>query len=214
MLAFWRERSAASWQQQDHALILMAAAALGALLKHVVPPSQESRWRDAIDNVTGLPKARKFVTDLPRHFARLDQDGLPGTLIVLSIDGFAQLKARLGRKATEEMLRQAADLLNRTTRPTDVVARLAPDEFALWLNGADHMTAAERAEHLRLAAPPVLATGLVGQELSTSVSIGIATRNPGSPETIESLMNRADLALHEAKSAGPGRWRVSHEAVG
>jgi GGDEF domain-containing protein len=76
------------------------------------------------------------------------------------------------------------------------------------------MTAAERAEHLRLAAPPVLGGGPARQGLSTSVSIGIAARHPGSTETIQSLMSRADFALHEARSAGPGLWRVSHEAVG
>jgi diguanylate cyclase (GGDEF)-like protein len=213
VLAFWREVGAKPWRQQDHALVLMTAAMLTAAIGHIAPP-RRTTWRNATDGLTGLPRARKFAADLPRHFARLDKDRLPGTLIVASIDGFSQLNARFGRKATEEMLREVARLLNRITRPTDVVARIGPDEFALWLNGADHLTAAERAEQLRVAAPHVLAVVLQEPNVSASLSIGIAARQPGSTETVAGLLCRADYALHEAKSAGPGLWRVSREKVG
>jgi diguanylate cyclase (GGDEF)-like protein len=212
VLVLWREAGAKAWKTQDHPLVLTVAAAIGAVLKVASPSPKEKPWQAIADLVTGLPKARKFVADLPRHFARLDREGLPGTMILVSIDGFSQLQTRLGRKGTDELLRQTAVLLNRVSRPTDVVARLDDNEFAVWLNGADHFTAAERAEQLRADAPHSLAIAAQGQPIS--LSVGIAARRSGSPEMVNILLQRADYAMHEAKKAGPGLWRVSQEEVG
>jgi diguanylate cyclase (GGDEF)-like protein len=212
ILVFWRRIDAKPWKQQDHHLLLTIAAALSAFVKNGGSSPKESPSRSAIDIVTGLPKARKFVADLPRHFARLDREGLPGTMILVSIDEFSRLNSHLGRKGIEEVVRQTAEILNRMSRPTDVVARISDDEFAVWLNGADQFTAAERAEQLRADAPRILAFASRG--IPVSLSVGIAPRRPGSPETVHILMQRADVAMHEAKKAGAGLWRVSQEHVG
>jgi diguanylate cyclase (GGDEF)-like protein len=190
-------------------LVLMAAAALEAWALYAERP-KELAWRRTVDDLTGLPRARKLVEDLPRHFARLDRDGLPGTLIIANIDGFKKINETFGRGGGDDMLRRAAMFFQRLTRPTDVVARIGGDEFAIWLDGVDQFTAAERAERLKANAPG-LAVGLQKPELHVSLSIGIATRQPGSNETISSLMRRADSAMHEARDIGPGNWRMSQE---
>jgi diguanylate cyclase (GGDEF)-like protein len=213
VLVFWREKEAKPWKKQDYALILTAAAALSALLTHGAQSADTTR-RGLVDNTTGLPTARKFVADLPRHFARLDRERLPGSLIVVNVDGFDSLVARLGRKAGEMVLQHTAELLIRVTRPADLIARLEDDEFAIWLSGADHFAAAERAEQLRVDGPGVLSTAVQGRVPSASLSVGIATRQPGSKETTGSLLRRADFALNEAKAIGPWTWRVSQEVVG
>jgi diguanylate cyclase (GGDEF)-like protein len=209
VVAFWRKIGAEPWEKQDHKLVLMAAAALGALALYTVRP-KESAWRRPVDDLTGLPRARKLVEDLPRRFARLDRDRLPGTLIIASIDGFKKINEAVGRAAGDDMLRRAALVFQGLTRPTDVVARIGGDEFAIWLDGVDQFTAAERAERLK-ADVPALAAGLQKPELHVSLSIGIATRQAGSNETINSLMRRADYAMHEARDIGPGNWRLSQE---
>jgi diguanylate cyclase (GGDEF)-like protein len=214
VLAFWREKGAKPWKKQDHALVLTAAAALTALLTQGAQAQTDTPWRTVTDSLTGLPKARKFVAELPRHFARLDREGLPGTLIVVNIDGYDPLVAHFGRGVGDAVLQQTAALLIKVTRPADLVARLRKDEFAVWLGGADHFAAAERAEQLRVDGPGALSIATQIGIPPLSLSVGIATRQPGSMETPGSLMRRADYALHEAKAAGPGTWRVSHEVVG
>ena len=84
-----------------------------------------------------------------RRFDRLDRDGLYGTLLVVGLDGLRRLNAEGGRlrRATPPWSPPAA-ALNNGVRPTDVTARLSGDLFALWLDGADHFAAAERAEVL------------------------------------------------------------------
>ncbi len=107
-----------------------------------------------------------------------------------------------------------AALLRETVRPTDLVARLGGDEFALWLDGADELTAAERAESLRLRTPLALAhlrDGVPGMP-ALGMSIGIATRRPQLGEDIEMLMHRADTVMYEVKRAGRGQWKVSQSS--
>jgi diguanylate cyclase (GGDEF)-like protein len=214
VLVFWREQMAKPWKKQDHALVRTAAAALSALVSNGAQLRKEPIRRGPMDHLTGLPKARKFVADLPRHFARLDREELPGTLIVVNIDGLDCLVARLGRAVGDLVLQQTAALLVRVTRPADLVARIGTDEFAIWLSGADHLAAAERAEQLRVDGPGSVAVAVPAGIPPFSLSVGIATRLPGSRETPGSLMRRADYALHEAKAVGPGTWRVSREVVG
>ena len=187
----------------------MTAAVLGALPPNAARPL-EPAWRGAIDDLTGLPRARKLVEDLPRHCARLDRDGLPGTLIIASVNGLKRINETFGQGIADDVLRQVAKFFQALTRPTDVVARVGGDEFAIWLNGVDQYIAAERAERLKADAP-LVASALQKPELDVSLSIGIATRQPRSSETINSLMRRADYAMHEARNAGPGNWRVSQE---
>ena len=76
------------------------------------------------------------------------------------------------------------------------------------------MTAAERAERLRIDAPNVL-TEMTGLEIPVlTLSMGIATRRAKSGEDIEALMRRADAAMYEVKRSGRGHWRVAPDEGG
>jgi diguanylate cyclase (GGDEF)-like protein len=143
---------------------------------------------------------------------RLEREGLSGTLIYADLDFFKQVNDRFGHEHGDQALRAAAELLRELVRPTDLVARLGGDEFGLWLNGADHMTAAERAEWLRLHAHAKLAEVVPESNPPLSFSIGIATRQAGSGEEIEDVMRRADTAMYQVKQNGRGHWRVAPAA--
>jgi GGDEF domain-containing protein len=94
-------------------------------------------------------------------------------------------------------------------RPTDLVARVGADEFAVWQDGMDQLTAAERAD--------MLCTRRMFQDLpdghGVTLSVGIATRAPGSGEDIRTLLRRAHMAAREVKGKGGGGWRVAQGAA-
>ncbi|MBN8898671.1 MAG: GGDEF domain-containing protein, partial [Rhodospirillales bacterium] len=55
-------------------------------------------------------------------------------------------------------------------------------------------------------------TDITGSDVpQLSLSIGIASRRPGSPEPIEALLRRGDLAMTDVKRNGRGHWRVALE---
>ncbi len=202
-LVMWRMPGARPWEARDHT---MAAAAGSLLLLMLTPGPAES----AIDRLTGLPNRLYFLDEIDRHIERLDKDDLPGTLLLVDLDGLQQVNEGYGREAGDWLLSRTATLLRAMVRPADLVARVGDDEFALWLDGTDHLTAAERAENLRgrrLTLPEQLSGGAsVGQTLS----IGIASRLPGGGEDGATLLRRARMATYEVKQAGGAGWRVSH----
>jgi diguanylate cyclase (GGDEF)-like protein len=163
-----------------------------------------------IDTLTGLPNRRAFLTELARRIERLDRDGEPSTLLCANLDRFRALNARLGPAVGDSVLVAVAALLGSTLRPTDLIGRLGGDGFGMWLSGADHMTAAERAETLSLSVPAAVTTLLGQDDHGIGISIGIAARNLGSFETVEMLVRRADRAMQAVKDGGRGHWRVAH----
>jgi diguanylate cyclase (GGDEF)-like protein len=197
-LLLWRAPRSRPWTEADHDL-----AAAVAMLLHLAIGS--GMGRPGIDRLTGLPNRRWFLDEADRHIDRLDLDGTVGTLILIDIDDLRDVNLTAGRAQGDRVLVRLASQLRGMVRPTDVIARVGADEFALWQDGMDHLTAAERAE--------LLCSRHLFQDLpqgeGVTFSIGIASRRPGSAEDVRTLLRRAHMAAREVKSSGGGGWRVS-----
>ncbi len=207
-LCVWRSAGAVPWTQEDALLASSATAITRVVLEHEAIQRELAR-QARTDPLTGLLNRRSFVEEVNRRIDRLDRERLPGTLIYVDLDHFKRLNDCCGHDIGDEALVQTAALLRNTVRPADIVARLGGDEFAMWLDGSDELTAAERAERLRLDAPAMLAANLPLLAPALSTSIGIAARHPHLGETLEDIMRRADTAMYEVKRAGRAHWRVA-----
>ncbi|MGE0225009.1 MAG: diguanylate cyclase [Acetobacteraceae bacterium] len=209
-VAVWRAADARGWDNDDRLLVGSAGKIIRMVLEHEAI-QQEMNRQARTDPLTGLLNRRAFIEEVDRHLDRLDREDLPGTLMFVDLDHFKAINDALGHEAGDRVLMQLAALLRRLVRPSDLVARLGGDEFAVWLSGADHMTAAERADYLREVAPNEFVEVTSADAPRSGVSIGIACRNRGSHEPLDSLMRRADVAMYEVKRNGRGHWRVSLE---
>jgi len=208
-LVIWRAAGQRAWDADDHTLAASVAGVIRIVLEHEAI-QRELAQQARTDPLTGLLDRRAFMDEAARRIDRLDREELPGTLILVNLDGLKLLNERLGHEAGDATLVVVAELLRRTVRPADLIARLGGNEFALWLDGSDELTAAERAEGLRIGCPPALAHLTAGEDLRMTMSIGVACRRSGIGETLNSLLQRADQAVYEVKRAGGGQWRVSH----
>lgn len=197
-LLLWRSPKSRAWVDADHdlgaAVAMMLRAAIGASMGQV-----------GIDRLTGIPNRRWFLDEADRHIDRLDQDGAIGTLFLVDIDDLRRINLVLGRAQGDRVLVRMANQLRAMVRPGDLVARTGADEFAVWQDGMDHLTAAERAE--------ALCVRRLFQDLpdghGVTFSIGIASRAVGSADDVRSLLRRAHMAAREVKTKGGGGWRVS-----
>ncbi|HEX5325704.1 MAG TPA: diguanylate cyclase [Acetobacteraceae bacterium] len=207
-LVLWRANGQRGWDGDDRMLVGSIASIVRVVLEHQSIQREMAR-QARTDPLTGLLNRRAFLDELPRHIDRLEREQLPGTLVFADLDNFKVVNDARGHELGDQVLCRAAQLLRKTVRPTDLVARLGGDEFAIWLNGADHFTAAERAETLRVEGPAVLADVIGSGTPVLGFSIGIASRRPG--EEIDSVMRRADLAMYQVKRDGRGHWRVAQE---
>lgn len=198
-LLMWRAPRSKPWTDADHDL----AASVAMLLRVAIGAGM---GQVGIDRLTGIPNRRWFLDEADRHIDRLDLDVVVGTLLLVDIDDLRHVNLSLGRAQGDRILIRMASQLRAMVRPSDPVARVGADEFAIWQDGMDHLTAAERAE--------ALCTRPLFRELpdghGVTFSIGIASREPGSAEDVRTLLRRAHMAAREVKAAGGGGWRVSH----
>ncbi len=207
-LAIWRNDNTRPWDQDDRLLAASAVNIVRMILEYEAV-QREMAEQARTDPLTGLLNRRAFLDEVRRHIVRLDRDSQSGTLMFVDLDAFKAVNDRFGHALGDQVLLHVADMLRRLVRPFDLIARLGGDEFAVWLSGADHMTAAERADQLCKQAPIELQDILPEPFPGLGVSIGIATRRTASPELIEDIMRRADMAKYEVKRNGGGHWRVS-----
>jgi diguanylate cyclase (GGDEF)-like protein len=208
VLVLWRASAAGSWSAEERNLAISATALIRVVLEHEAI-QQEMSDQSRNDPLTGLSNRRAFLDELARRIDRLEREELPGTLLIIDVDDLDSLNERAGLEAGDAALCGLALLLRATFRPADLLGRLGGDEFAVWLDGADDLAAAERAETLRLESARKLAgfAGDHGQSLSVSIAIG--TRWPGRGEEIDMLIYRVDRLLGEITPNRDGQWRVS-----
>jgi diguanylate cyclase (GGDEF)-like protein/PAS domain S-box-containing protein len=207
-LAIWRTAGSRAWDEEDTALVESAVCIVRMVLEYEAL-QREMAHQARTDPLTGLLNRRAFLEEIRRQIARLDRDSEAGTLMFVDLDAFKAVNDGLGHATGDQVLVHLADMLRRLVRPFDLITRLGGDEFAVWLSGADHMTAAERADHLCKTAPDELQAILPEAFPKLGVSVGIATRRAGSQESIEDLTRRADMAMYEVKRSGRRHWRVS-----
>jgi diguanylate cyclase (GGDEF)-like protein len=206
-LALWRQAGASAWDERDADFATSVAGLMRVIL-------EQGPGEATIDRLTGLPNRSYFLGEVNRHIDRLEQDAKCGTMLLIDLDGLRRVNANHGRGLGDDLLMQTANLLRGIVRPVDMVARVGGDEFAVWLDNMDHMTAAERAVGLagrRLALPVYDGPEDQSEAAQTemTLSIGIASRMAGDGEDARTMLRRAHKALWEAKQSGGGGWAVS-----
>jgi diguanylate cyclase (GGDEF)-like protein/PAS domain S-box-containing protein len=212
IIAIWRQRGDDTWVEDD-VYTLGAAAGLVRMILEYQAAQHEIALQAKTDPLTELLNRRAFMGELQRRIARSDWENQPGSIIFIDLDGFKAINDQLGHAAGDRLLVEVANRLKTIVRTDDLVARLGGDEFAIWLSGADHLTAAERADELCRSTQADFRALFPAPMPGVGLSIGIATRLNGSIESIEELITRADQAMYEAKRSGRGRWRVSGGAA-
>lgn len=210
--AIWRAATDRQWDDEERVLVASTTTIIRVILEHEAIQREMAR-QARTDPLTGLLNRRAFLDEVTRRIDRLERDNLPGTMMFVDLDHFKDLNDRRGHDVGDDALLVVAALLRATVRPIDLVARFGGDEFAIWLDGADDLATAERAERLRLEAPVALAPLAEPAGITMTMSIGIATRWSGRGEDLDSVMQRADQVMYEVKRDGRAKWRVSRPDV-
>jgi diguanylate cyclase (GGDEF)-like protein/PAS domain S-box-containing protein len=159
-----------------------------------------------VDTLTQLPNRHNFDERLAEAVARSERSHATLALMFLDIDRFKAINDTLGHQAGDEVLREFARRLSASVRSTDMVARLAGDEFVVILEGMRDANEADLVARkiLQSLVPPIeLASG--GRQVTTS--IGIAVRKLGQMDPAE-LLRHADRALYAAKREGRNRYHM------
>lgn len=155
------------------------------------------------DPLTGLGNRLLFEEMLEASLARAKRKNGKLAVLFLDLDRFKEINDSLGHPTGDLLLTLIADRIRKVIRSSDFAARIGGDEFTILVDEIhDYEDAALVATKLLEAiAPP---TAIRGHEIVISASIGIALY-PENGKTPIKLMQKADIALYEAKRHGINR---------
>jgi diguanylate cyclase (GGDEF)-like protein len=152
------------------------------------------------DSLTGLAN-RTLFEDRTRHaLERVADEGKRIAVLVLDVDGFKLVNDGLGHFCGDALLRNTAERIVSVLRPSDTLARLGSDEFAVLLEdvrGLDDALGAAQRVREAFRDPFILK----GSEVVVTASVGIALSTEATRDEAE-LLRRADMAMYRVKQHG------------
>ncbi|CAI8772777.1 GGDEF domain-containing protein [Pseudomonas sp. IT-347P] len=162
------------------------------------------------DALTGLANRRCFDETLATEARRAQRDGTSLALLMIDIDYFKRFNDAFGHVAGDACLQAVGHVLDECVRrPSDLVARYGGEEFAVIMPDTDIDGAAvvaqlmiERLQQTNIAHP-------TSPLARVSLSIGIAAARGPCLEPVNALIESADQALYQAKTAGRNRLMKS-----
>lgn len=176
---------------------------------------QQSLELAVTDPLTGLYNRRYLSSLLPRLFNTSGERGEAFSVMLLDVDHFKKVNDTHGHDVGDIVLKEIGSRLVGSVRAMDLACRFGGEEFVCVLpdTGTDGARAiAERVRESIAAAPVKLADD--GQEVSVTVSIGLATHESTDlQDTPPQLLKRADEALYRAKTEGRNRVTPADEAA-
>ena len=163
----------------------------------VVELQDELRRMGTADALTRLMNRRGFLPTAEHHLevAKRNRESL--ALMFLDLDGLKNVNDTIGHAAGDGMIAEAAYVMRRTFRASDLIARMGGDEFCV-LFAADSEADATAAA-LRLQEAIDVVNGQEGRPFELAMSAGIAMFDPEQPVTLDKLMAIADRRMYGSK---------------
>ena len=176
-----------------------------SLLVQAISREELARDRDRfarearIDPLTGLDNRSAWQDLIAIEEARRGRYSRPVTIVSGDLDNLKAVNDRFGHAAGDHLICAAADLLRRSARETDRIARVGGDEFLILMPETGATGAARYISRVRAA------LGRVGLPEGLSISLGAATAEEG--ETLTAVIVRADAAMYADKRRERGSSR-------
>jgi diguanylate cyclase len=182
------------------------AAAMAARVRSLEDEIRRLSDEVSTDQLTQIANRRGLIASFEIESSRAQRNKTPLAVGLLDIDNFKLLNDTLGHQTGDEALKFLSSRVKQALRPGDLVARYGGEEFVVLLPG----TPVEEAQ----AAVTRLQRGLSaelfmheGRQSFVTFSAGVTLHREG--ETLEAALERADVALYEAKRTGKNRTCVA-----
>jgi diguanylate cyclase (GGDEF)-like protein len=172
------------------------------------------------DSLTGLANRHLFTDRQRQAAAKSSRSQSHVALLYIDLDNFKELNDTLGHAEGDRLLELVAHRLATSLRDGDTVARFGGDEFVVILEdlGVDYARAAANAtasaNKIKIALNlPYKLVGATSPGWHCSASIGIAVF-VGHSESMDTVLDKADKALYQAKKSGKNAVCLPQLAAG
>ncbi len=150
-----------------------------------------------IDAMTGISNRGYFMEAFNISFSYSRRHQIPLSVIIADLDLFKSINDKYGHNTGDKVLINFAKLLQEASREEDFPARFGGEEFTILLPQTELEEAAVLAERIRV---DLENTKLLDINDTVTASFGVAQLKEG--DTGDSLIQRADKALYQAKNQG------------
>ncbi len=154
------------------------------------------------DPLTQIANRRGMMKAFEAEQARVERTQTPLAIGLLDVDNFKKLNDQMGHQTGDEALKFLARRVGECLRPVDVVARYGGEEFVVLLPD----TPADEGQQALTRLQRTLSAEFFTHEdkkVFITFSAGVTQYRTG--EAIEAALDRADMALYEAKRTGKNR---------
>lgn len=178
--------------------------AFNAMRESISHSHQELEDMAYTDELTGLANRKAFNNSIAAINEGYSSINNFSGVLIFDLDYFKQVNDSLGHDAGDKLLSVFSNRLKNSLRPTDQVARIGGDEFAVLLGSLENEDEARMVVErvIEETSQPIT---YQGDKIKPSATIGIAIRRE---QVIDAnkLVKKADLALYDAKAKGRGGY--------
>jgi diguanylate cyclase (GGDEF)-like protein len=183
---------------------------LGRAIDSISVALAETTNDATFDKLTGVSNRQVLLANLFNEVERANRYERALSVAFVDIDHFKNVNDTYGHAAGDIVLRAVAQNLKANLRASDQVGRYGGEEFMLLLTETDVEEGANLTEKLRNVVARQKVKIADGQELSVTISIGIAGGKGGVLRT-DALVRDADAAMYSAKSLGRNQTYIFAE---
>lgn len=201
--AFYYRENGQHVASRFHRQLIHACTHLCALAMEREQSRLRIRQLAFYDALTGLPNRSLLQANVEQLLQSATQAGQQAAVLFIDLDRFKHVNDSLGHPAGDELLCVLADRIKEAVRHTGTAGRLSGDEFVAVLAQKDMDALSIHLERLQSSLKQPV--HLSGTRIDMSASIGVALY-PQDGRDMETLLQRADMAMYQAKSAGRGRF--------
>ncbi|MBU1043929.1 MAG: GGDEF domain-containing protein [Candidatus Omnitrophica bacterium] len=149
------------------------------------------------DYLTSVANSRFFYELAEMEIERAKRHNRMFSLAYMDVDNFKKVNDNFGHKTGDLLLQTIAETIKSLLRKTDLIARLAGDEFAILLAETDNDKALETIKRIK----ECLNVKVREKAWPVSFSFGLIT-NISNPGTLAEIINKADSLMYIAKKNG------------
>jgi diguanylate cyclase (GGDEF)-like protein/putative nucleotidyltransferase with HDIG domain len=170
---------------------------------------QHARITSLTDALTGIGSRKLLEDRLQAEDARAKRYKRPFSVAIIDLDNFKTINDVLGHATGDDALRKLAACMKKQKRTPDVLGRYGGDEFVILMPETKAEDAVTLLERIRTEVEKIN----VAENISMTISCGIAQSMPDGKDASSEIIRRADLALYEAKNAGRNCVRLWNKSM-
>lgn len=154
------------------------------------------------DELTQVYNRRRLMEEAQKEELRIKQNNGILSILMIDIDLFKQINDKYGHLAGDEIIKAVIRTCKNGLRSTDIIGRYGGEEFVIILPESNLENSLIIAEYIRKHVEDMEVI-YDGDIIKVTISIGVASSEGGvGVFNVMKVINRADLALYNAKSSG------------